>query len=734
MSSVDLRPDHLLRDVVGGRTAKALATLDIQTVGELLEHYPRRYFSRGELTDLQTLVPGEYVTVMARVKSVRNSSFRNRSNGRMMDRTELVVTDGSGQLMLTFFGRKGLQRQLPPGRLGLFSGEVGEYRGKLQLVQPDFELLPDGTGDGFDAAATDFLGRMIAVYPATRGLPSPVIDRAVGMTLARLAPVADPLPGDVLDAEGLVPLDKAIRDIHRPVDHAAARAARRRLAFDEALVVQLALAQRRHRADRLSAVARPPRADGVLSEFDSRSPFVLTAGQTAVGDSLAERLAGTHPMHVLLQGDVGTGKTLVALRAMLQVVDTGGQAVLLAPTEVLAQQHYASIVGLLGDLAEGGLLGGSAVGTRVVLLTGSTPAAARRTALLDIVTGDAGIVVGTHALLQESVQYHDLGLIVVDEQHRFGVEQRSALLERVPDQRPHLLVMTATPIPRSVAMTVFGDLDVLSLTERPHGDPAIVSHVVSSEVTPTHVDRAWERVAEEVAAGRQVFVVCPRIGDDDTDVDVGDGPAPTHAVESLTAELSAGPLQDVRVGVMHGRLSPDEKEDVMRRFAAGPSDEENGLDVLVSTTVIEVGVDVPAAGMIVIMDADRFGVSQLHQLRGRVGRDGRPALCLLVTSARPGDPAHDRLVGVAASLDGFELSRLDLEQRREGDVLGTAQSGRRSSLRLLSVVKDEDLIAEARRTAARIIADDPDLVAHPLLAQAVADLEAQAATEYLDKS
>lgn len=732
-SSVELTNEHGLRDAVGGRTAKALAGLGLQTVGDLLQHYPRRYFSRGELTDLQTLVPGEYVTVMARVLSVKNASFRNRSSGRMMDRTELVVTDGSGRLLLTFFGRKGLQRQLPPGRLGLFSGEVGEFRGKLQLVQPDFELLLEDGVDGFTAATSDFLGRLIAVYPATKGLPSPVIDRAVGMVLARLAPVPDPLPEALRDAVGLVGLDRAIHDIHRPADLAAARAARRRLAFDEALVIQLALAQRRHSTDRLAAIARPRTADGLLAEFDQRSSLVLTGGQQDVGEALSERLARSHPMHVLLQGDVGTGKTLVALRAMLQVVDAGGQAALLAPTEVLAQQHYASIVGLLGDLAEGGLLGGADVGTRVALLTGSTPTAARRTALLDIVTGAAGIVIGTHALLQDTVEFHDLGLIVVDEQHRFGVEQRSALLERVPGQRPHLLVMTATPIPRSVAMTVFGDLDVLSLTERPHGDPAIVSHVVSSTATPAHLDRAWQRVAEEVAAGRQVFVVCPRIGDDDDPPD-GDGPGPTHSVESLAAELSAGPLRDVRVEVMHGRLAPDAKEAVMRRFATGPADPDAGADVLVSTTVIEVGVDVPAAGMIVIMDADRFGVSQLHQLRGRVGRDGRPALCLLVTAAEPGDPAYERLAGVAASLDGFELSRLDLEQRREGDVLGTAQSGRRSSLRLLSVLRDEDLIADARRVAGQLVSDDPELGAHPLLARDVARLEQQVTTEYLEKS
>ncbi len=730
MATGEVTTADRLNAVVGGRTATALGNLGLETVSDLLHHYPRRYFSRGELTDLSTLVPGDYVTVMARVASVKSSSYRNKRTGRLMDRTELVVTDGTGEVLLTFFGRKGLKRQLPVGRLGLFSGEVGEFRGRLQLVQPEFQLLPDEAAQDFDPADTDFLGRLIAVYPAAKGISSPVIDRAVGMVLAQLTPPADPLPADLCEEFGLVPLDTALRDIHRPADEAAARAARRRLAFDEAVVIQLALAQRRWRADHLSTSARPPHADGLLVDFDGRSPFTLTAGQREVGTALSERLSESHPMHVLLQGDVGTGKTLVALRAMLQVVDTGGQAVLLAPTEVLAQQHYANITRLLGDLAEGGMLGGAVMGTRVVLVTGSTGKAARKAALMDIFTGDAGIIIGTHALLQDTVQYHDLGLIVVDEQHRFGVEQRSALLERVPGQRPHLLVMTATPIPRSVAMTVFGDLDVLSLTERPHGDPAIVSHVVSTSASPSHLDRAWERVAEEVAAGRQVFVVCPRIGADDAEDDT-DAP-PTHAVEALAAELSAGPLRDVRVDVMHGRMAPEDKESVMRRFAAGPSDDA-GVDVLVSTTVIEVGVDVPAAGMMVIMDAERFGVSQLHQLRGRVGRDGRPALCLLVTASRPGEPAYDRLARVAATLDGFELSRLDLEQRREGDVLGTAQSGRRSSLRLLSVLRDEDLITQARDAAQQLVLPDPELSGHPLLAAAVADLEDQNTAAYLDK-
>lgn len=725
-----------LSRALGGRTVTALAkAFEITTVAELLHHYPRRYFKRGELTELSTLRPDEYVTVLARVKDVRTTPFQNRRTGRRSDRTEVVVTDGADDLLLTFFNQRYLQRQAPVGRLGLFSGQVGTFRGRLQLVQPDMELLPDlADEETVGGRISEFADRLIPVYPAAKSLPSPVIDRAVQSLLPQLDPVVDPLPDDLRGRLGLVSLDRALRDLHQPESPGDVTKARARLAFDEAFIIQLALARRRRHAAELRTPARAGRPGGLLEEFDATLPYSLTEGQASVGRYIADGLAGSVPMHLLLQGDVGTGKTLVALRAMLQVVDAGGQAVLLAPTEVLAQQHYASTVRLLGDLAEGGLLGGSENATRVALLTGSMNTAARKRALLDIVTGEAGIVIGTHALLQDTVSYHDLGLIVVDEQHRFGVEQRSALLERIPGQRPHLLVMTATPIPRSVAMTVFGDLDVVALTQRPTGDPRITTHVVSQSAQPTHVDRAWERVVEEVAAGRQVFVVCTRIGADDTP-DVGEEleGAALHAVEVLAAELAGGALAEVRVGVMHGRMSADEKESLMARFARGPADPA-GLDVLVSTTVIEVGVDVPSAGMMVIMDADRFGVSQLHQLRGRVGRDGREALCLLVTSARPGDPAHERLERVAATLDGFELARLDLEQRREGDVLGAAQSGRRSSLRLLSVLRDEDVIEAARKEADALVADDPELTGHPLLARAVSALEEQTEAEYLDKT
>lgn len=740
-SGPSLTWDDSLKGPVGGRTPDALAkAFDIQTVGDLLTHYPRRYLTRGELTDLATLRPDDYVTVLARIKSITPHSYLDRRRNRRAVRTELVVTDGTGDLLLTFFQARGLNR-LRAGQLGLFSGQVGTFRGKPQLVHPEYELLDPFTDEAAgEARADQFAASLIPVYPATAKVPSPAIAKAVHMLLPQVAPLADPLPADIRARLGLVDRDTAVRTIHEPDSREAASAARRRLAFDEAFLLQTVLAQRRHHAEHMGAAARPVVPGGLRDAFDEQSHLVLTAGQVSVGTRIEAGLAGSRPMHLLLQGDVGTGKTLVALRAMLQVVDAGAQAVLLAPTEVLAQQHYTAITRLLGPLAEGGLLGGAEQGTRVALLTGSQSAATRKRTLLDIVTGEAGIVVGTHALLSDTVHYQDLGLIVVDEQHRFGVEQRSALLERIPGQRPHLLVMTATPIPRTVAMTVFGDLDVVTLTGRPSGDPQISTHVVSESAQPTHVERAWRRIAEEVADGRQVFIVCPRISaaDDElnepTDAD-GDTPAltTTHAVEDMAADLSAGALRDERVGVLHGRMSAEEKDDVMGRFARGPR-AADGLDVMVSTTVIEVGVDIPSAGVMVIMDADRFGISQLHQLRGRVGRDGRPALCLLVTQASPGQPAYERLQRVAGTLDGAELARLDLEVRREGDVLGASQSGYRSSLRLLSVLADEDLISAARDAATEVVGADPDLTDHPELADAVAELERRVAAEYLDKT
>jgi ATP-dependent DNA helicase RecG len=529
--------------------------------------------------------------------------------------------------------------------------------------------------------------------------------------------------------------------MHEPDDREHWSAARRRLAWDEALGVQLALAQRRWLSDSNPAVPRQHRSGGLLEAFDAALPFTLTAGQREIGDVLTEELGRPHPMHRLLQGEVGSGKTVVALRAMLQTVDAGGQAALLAPTEVLAGQHARTIETLLGPLARGGQLGGTESATRVALLTGSLPAAARKRALLDAAGGAAGIVVGTHALIQQHVAFADLGLVVVDEQHRFGVEQRDALRGKAATP-PHVLVMTATPIPRTVAMTVFGDLETSTLAELPAGRAPIATSVVPATERPAWVDRAWQRVREEVAVGRQAYIVCPRIGVggdlsdfdaeladyDDDEAAGGRSRRPPLAVNDVLPMLADGPLHGLRVAPLHGRLTPDEKDRTMVDFAAGR------IDVLVATTVIEVGVDVPNATVMVVLDADRFGVSQLHQLRGRIGRGGHAGLCLLVTDAVGDAPARERLDAVAATTDGFRLARLDVEQRREGDVLGAAQSGRRRQLKLLSLLRDEDLITAARAEAADIVAADPTLAAHPLLAAQVAALVNDDQAEYLEKA
>jgi len=722
-----------LRGVVGGKAAKILADKwGMHTVGDLLRHYPRRYVKHGELTDLASLAEGEDVTVVGRV--VRRELRRLQRKPYQV--FEVTVEDAAGnRIGLSFFGTGVFRadKELQQGTLAMFAGRVGSFRGRAQLNHPDFEVLP---GRASSEAVEEYAARPIPIYPATKELASWKIKRAVDQVLGPGLEVPDPMPPRLLARHGLVSLTDALERIHRPRDDEELRAARYRLKWDEAFYVQLALAQRRRAAAALPATPRPARPGGLLEAFDAALPFELTEGQRAVGEEISADLARTHPMHRLLQGDVGAGKTVVALRAMLQVVDGGGQAALLAPTEVLAQQHHRSITALLGPLAEAGRLGGAEHATRVALLTGSQGAKAKKEALLEAASGQAGIVVGTHALIQEHVQFADLGLVVVDEQHRFGVEQRDALREKVAGGRPHVLVMTATPIPRTVAMTVFGDLDTSVLRQLPAGRAEVATHVVPPE-KPAFLRRAWERIREEAAQGRQAYIVCPRIGEGDaTPLEepapppegVPEGARPPLAVLELLPRLEGELLPGLRVGVLHGRLHPDEKDAVMRRFAAGE------LDVLLATTVVEVGVDVPNATVMMIMDADRFGVSQLHQLRGRVGRGNLPGLCLLVTDAAPGSPSRARLDAVAATTDGFELSRLDLEQRREGDILGAAQSGRHSTLRLLTLRYDERLIARAREEATALVAEDPELAAHPGLAEGLAELLDEERAEYLEKA
>jgi ATP-dependent DNA helicase RecG len=723
--------DTPLERVVGAKTAKGLAAhLELRTVGDLLYHFPRRYEKRGEHTDIAALAVGEQATVLAQVVTSKLRPLRNRPG----DLLEVTVGDGAGGVLtLTFFGRRQQwrQRALRPGRWGLFAGKVTEFRRDRQLNHPEYVLF--GSDDEEAAEEVDeFAGALIPVYPAAAAVPTWVIARCVRVGLDTLTEPEDPLPAAVRGAHGLLGLLDALREIHRPSSWEELGRARHRLKWDEAFAVQVTLVQRKHRAASWPARPRPRRESGLLATFDAGLPYQLTRGQRDVGEEVAVDLSVAHPMHRLLQGEVGSGKTLVAVRAMLQVVDAGGQAALLAPTEVLAAQHHRNIADLLGPLGRAGELDSAADGTRVALVTGSLGAAARRRALDEVASGAAGVVVGTHALLYEGVDFADLGLVVIDEQHRFGVEQRDALRAKA-EQPPHVLVMTATPIPRTVAMTVYGDLETSTLIELPGGRSPIASHVVPAAERPAHLDRAWQRLREEVAAGHQAYVVCPRIGDGpSTDEDVasaGDdtGRRAPLAVLEVAPLLESGPLADLRLGVLHGRLPADEKDSVMRAFAAGD------LDVLVATTVVEVGVDVPNATMMIVLDADRFGVSQLHQLRGRVGRGTAPGLCLLVTEASEGSPARERLTAVASTLDGFRLAELDLEQRREGDVLGETQSGRRSHLRLLSLLRDAELIRDARAEAIALVEDDPELEHHSALAGWVAALVDEERAEYLEK-
>jgi ATP-dependent DNA helicase RecG len=730
-----------LSRVLGPRSAGPLGKLGLHTTGDLLRHYPRRYASPGRLTDLTSLTVGEHVTVMAEVRSATVREMRSRGGAVM----QATVTDGASELSLTFFGkRRGALRphedRLRPGRVGLFTGTVGEYRGALQLTHPDYQLVGADVED--EAAALLEASRPIPVYPASSAVPTWRIQRAVRTVLDPLtaADLPDPVPPAVLAMHGLPGLHESLRLLHEPYSEDDWRRARRRLRFEEAFVLQAALARRRADVAGRPATARPGADAGVLAAFDARLPFTLTAGQRAVGEQIAADLAAPRPMQRLLQGEVGSGKTVVALRAMLQVVDSGGQAALLAPTEVLAAQHLRTLRSLLGPLAEEGMLGAADRATRVVLLTGSQSAAARRDALLEAASGGAGIVVGTHALLGEHVQFADLGLVVVDEQHRFGVEQRDALRSRGgAGDVPHLLVMTATPIPRTVAMTVFGDLEVATLAEVPAGRAGVTTHVVPAD-NATWTARTWARVREEIDAGRRAYVVCPRIsadaGDEDADL-LAAGPAdaddagrpPLSAVTEVAAQLAALPvLAGVGIGVLHGRLPAGEKEDVMAAFAAGRT------PLLVSTTVIEVGVDVPEASVMVVLDAERFGLSQLHQLRGRVGRGTDPGLCLLVSRAPDGTDAAVRLDTLARTNDGFALATADLELRREGDVLGASQSGRSSSLRLLRVVRDADLIATARADAVALVEADASLSAWPELVSAIDAWLEPEAQEYLARS
>ncbi|MFG1772181.1 ATP-dependent DNA helicase RecG [Nocardia salmonicida] len=752
MATLSDRLDHVLGVKAADRLTEAF---DMTTVEDLLRHYPVRYATQGQPLTEEEPEEGAHITVIGRIAKTELRPMKNRRGSLLKVQLD---TGAQRPLEATFFNGDKVRYLVKEGVRAMMSGTVHWWRpDRWNLSHPDYLILPDkpeagveeltsvrGSGalrglaqsakgaGGVDASF--FEREFVPVYPATAKVQSWDLLACIRQVLDQLDPIEDPLPADLREERQLLPLSEALRLIHLPEHKLDIEKARDRLRFDEALALQLVLAERRHEVEGRTAPACPPSTEGIAAAFDERLPFELTEGQQQVLEEISRDLSRTRPMHRLLQGEVGSGKTIVALDAMLQVVDSGRQCALLAPTEVLAAQHYRSLRAMLGDLGNAGELGAAENSTKVVLLTGSMSTAAKKAALLDAMTGEAGIVIGTHALIQDAVEFYDLGLVVVDEQHRFGVEQRDALRAKAKDGiSPHLLVMTATPIPRTIAMTTLGDLETSTLTQLPKGRSPIVSKVVPRKLHPGWVDRAWERIVEEVGQGRQAYVVCSRIGEDpDAPPAKGkkaekEGPTTAAAVE-MYETLGAGPLAGVRVGLLHGRLPADEKDHVMRQFNDG------AIDVLVCTTVVEVGVDVPNATVMVIVDADRFGVSQLHQLRGRIGRGKHPGLCLLVTDAAPGGTAMARLEAVAATTDGFELSVLDLRQRREGDVLGSAQSGTARSLRLLSLLDDLEVITAAQELARQVVAEDPGLVNHPGLAGMMSAAVDGERIEYLAKS
>ena len=712
-----------LSELLLSKESRAMASFGVRDLDTMMRFAPRRYVVPAPLRSLHEVSEGEEVSAVVSVVSVRDRAMRSR-RGFVL---EVIVSDGVEDMPLTFFLTKQHQvdwhrGRLPVGARIVVHGTVGrnDYRDQLQIAHPTYEPFED-TETGRARAQ-----RPLPVYPLRQNIAQKTMRSATEKGLEFADSLARPVPAEVLARRGLPPLEEAARLVHTPLTVEDTRSGMAHLRFEEAFVLQTIFAQRRAQDQRTPAPALT--APGPLRPlFDQRLPFDLTEGQQEIGTALDARIGGDHPTSVLLQGDVGSGKTVVALRAMLRAVDSGHQAALLAPTEVLAEQHYNTMMTLLGDLSRAGQLDAHAEATRVRLLTGSQRTAARRETLLDVTSGQAGIVVGTHALLTDGVEFASLGLVVIDEQHRFGVDHRRRLRSKGPaGQSPHVIVMTATPIPRTAALATVGDLDVLTLRDSPGGRAGVTSFVVHERL-PAWEQRMWQRAAEEIAAGRQVFVVCARIDEDEADAPAPpqldeDGtpqsPAlePARGVLQTAQRLAERPeLAGLRLGVLHGRLSGEEKQAVMAQMVRGE------IDLLVSTTVIEVGVDVPNASVMIVLDAERFGVSQLHQLRGRVGRGHHGGIAFFDTSAEVGGAHSAHLEAVAGAADGFALAELDLRRRGAGDLVGEEQSGLQRTLKHLDVIRDARAVEQAREDAFALITEDPELTGHPDLAGAVAD-------------
>ena len=736
--------------VIGAKNATKLdENFGIRTVNDLLRHYPRKYSDgmtmRGEGEGLD-LEEGQHVTFVDEITEATPGDMKpqfDKKTKRMRKRKYLRVTLGSRRpkVTATFFNADWMIDKLPEGTRLMLSGEVGYFRGTLQLTHPAFLVLESPSGKKIGtkslktiattSGATDeellsvFEREFFPIYPANAKVQSWDIYACVRQVLDVLDPIEEPLPESFLRQRDLISEDEALRTIHLAENEFERDRARDRLTIDEAVGLQWGLVARRYGELSETGPVAPRRDDGLAAALNRQLPFELTTGQEEVLEVLSTELAASRPMNRMLQGEVGSGKTIVSVLAMLQLVDAGYQCALLAPTEVLAAQHARSVRDVLGPLAMAGQLGGDDNATRVALLTGSMSPQQKRQVRDEVAAGEAGIVIGTHALLQDAVEFQRLGIVVVDEQHRFGVEQRDRLRAKAPEGlTPHLLVMTATPIPRTVALTVYGDLETSTLRELPRGRQPITTNTIFITQQRKWLDRAWARIVEEVGAGRQVYVVASRIDENDKPARDDGGP-PATTVLKLYDDLGNGPLSGLRLALMHGRLPSDEKDAVMAAFRAGQ------IDVLVCTTVIEVGVDVPNATVMFVMDADRFGISQLHQLRGRIGRGRHPSLCLLATKLPEGSKAGERLKAVAGTLDGFELADLDLKERKEGDVLGLSQSGRPITLRFLSLSEHLDVILAAREFCESLYEKNPNDPGMAVLAAQFTDTDR---VEYLDKA
>ena len=686
---------------VGEAKQRALHEYGISDVLELLMTYPRRWVDRTNQQRVADAALGEEVLLVVEVRGVEERQMRNR---RKM--VNVRVGDGTGTLRITFFNQPWRARQLTVGLVVAIHGKVEDYRGSLQMTNPVVDLIGDRTG------------RIVPIYPQSEKVRittwelAALVDQALRRCESR--GLADPL--SIADQERLALIGRfeALKSIHGPDSMADATAARRRLAFDELLRVQVELVRRKRELERTSQGIEHVVGGELVERFVGALPFPLTMAQRRAIDEIATDMASPQPMHRLLQGDVGAGKTIVAVAALLNAVSGGHQGALMAPTEVLAEQHGSGVKALLDGLVvvDGDNLFGERP-LRVELLTNRVTGQDRREVLAGLADGSVDIVIGTHALIQEGVEFGSLGAVVVDEQHRFGVEQRAALRAKSDDVVPDLLVMTATPIPRTAAMTVYGDLEVSALDELPPGRTPIATHWAAGPLSEANV---WASVRDEVETGRQAYVVCPLI-EESENLEVA-------SAEETFEQLAAGELSNVRVGLLHGRMSSAEKEATMEAFRA------RELDVLVATTVIEVGVDVPNATVMVVLDADRFGIAQLHQLRGRVGRGEHASTCWLMTTSEDANPRIEALV---ASTDGFELAEIDLELRGEGTLMSSAQKGR-SDLRLASLRRDRELIEQAREVAFRIIDDDPELAQSDVLRSEITLLLSEREGDYLTKS